>query len=233
MRILAAEDDAVTRRMLQAALGKWGHEVTLTANGSEAWDVLQQPDAPSLLILDWLMPGIDGVEICRRVRQRDELIGATVKSPTSNVEGRGSSVEGHCRLSTLGPRHSAIPPAYIILLTSRSGKDDIVEGLQAGADDYVTKPFDHAELRARVQVGARVVQLQSVLAARVRELEEAMSSVKTLEGLLPICCYCNKIRDDGNYWHRVESYITGRANVRFSHGICPDCTHKLKADLNL
>jgi len=108
-----------------------------------------------------------------------------------------------------------------------------VEGLQAGADDYVTKPFDHAELRARVQVGARVVQLQSALAARVRELEEAMSSVKTLEGLLPICCYCNKIRDDGNYWHRVESYIAGRANVRFSHGICPDCTHKMKADLNL
>jgi len=198
MRILVAEDDAVARRLLQAALAKWGHEVTVTASGTEVWDALQQADAPSLLILDWLMPGIDGVEICRRARQRDEL-----KS------------------------------AYIILLTSRGGKDDIVEGLQAGADDYVTKPFDYAELRARVQVGARVVQLQTALAGRVRELEEAMSSVKTLEGLLPICCYCDKIRDDGNYWHRVESYITGRANVRFSHGICPDCSHKLKADLNL
>jgi sigma-B regulation protein RsbU (phosphoserine phosphatase) len=198
MKILAAEDDAVARRLLQAALTKWGHEVTLTANGTDAWNALQQADAPSLLILDWLMPGMDGVEICRRVRQRDEL-----KS------------------------------AYILLLTSRGSKDDIVEGLQAGADDYVTKPFDHAELRARLQVGARVVQLQTTLAGRVRELEEAMSSVKMLEGLLPICCYCNKIRDDSNYWHRVESYITGRANVRFSHGICPDCTHKLKADLNL
>lgn len=198
MKILVAEDDAIARRMLQAALAKWGHEVTITETGTDAWNALQKTDAPPLLILDWLMPGIAGVEICRRARQRDDL-----KS------------------------------AYIILLTSRGGKDDVVEGLQAGADDYVTKPFDHAELRARVQVGTRVVQLQAALAGRVRELEEAMASVKTLEGLLPICCYCNKIRDDGNYWHRVESYIAGRANVRFSHGICPDCTHKLKADLNI
>ena len=92
---------------------------------------------------------------------------------------------------------------------------------------------DHGELRARVQVGSRVVQLQSALAERVNELEEAIASVKTLQGLLPICCYCKKIRDDGNYWHRVESYISGHANVRFSHGICPDCNEKLKADLNI
>jgi len=127
----------------------------------------------------------------------------------------------------------ALKSAYIILLTSRGSKDDIVKGLEAGADDYVTKPFDHGELRARVQVGSRVVHLQSALADRVVELEEAMASVKTLQGLLPICCYCKKIRDDGNYWHRVESYIVGHANVRFSHGICPDCSEKLKADLNL
>ena len=123
--------------------------------------------------------------------------------------------------------------AYIILLTSRGSKDDIVQGLEAGADDYVTKPFDPGELRARVRVGTRVIQLQTTLADRVRELEEAISSVKTLQGLLPICCYCKKIRDDGNYWHRLESYIAGHANVRFSHGISPDCTQKLKADLNL
>ena len=97
----------------------------------------------------------------------------------------------------------------------------------------MTKPFDHGELRARVQVGARVVQLQSALADRVKELEDAIANVKQLQGLLPICSYCKKIRDDGNYWHRVESYITGHANVRFSHGICPDCSDKLKADLNI
>ncbi len=198
MRVLIAEDDAVSRRLLQAALSKWGYEVIVTANGKEAWAALQQPDAPALLILDWLMPEMDGVEVCREARQ---------------------SV--------------AHKSAYIILLTSRGSKEDIVKGLEAGADDYVTKPFDHGELRARVQVGTRVIQLQTALAARVTELEEAIASVKQLQGLLPICCYCKKIRDDGNYWHRVESYITGHANVRFSHGICPECTDKLKADLNI
>jgi len=198
MKILIAEDDAVSRRLLQAALTKWGYDVTVTVNGEAAWQTMQEPNAPPLLILDWLMPRIDGVEICRRAR-------------------------------ALG----AFKTAYIILLTSRTNKDDVVEGLQAGADDYVTKPFDHAELRARVQVGARVVQLQAALSDRVRELEDAISSVKTLQGLLPICCYCKKIRDDGNYWHRVESYITGHANVRFSHGICPDCEGKMKADLGI
>ena len=198
MKILIAEDDAISRRLLQATLTKWGHEVAVTAHGEEAWQALQQPDAPALIILDWLMPGMDGVEICRRARARD-----------------------------------ALQSAYIILLTARTNKDDIVEGLQSGADDYVTKPFDHAELRARVQVGIRVLSLQTALADRVRELEEAVSSVQTLQGLLPICCYCKKIRDDGNYWHRVENYISGHANVRFSHGICPDCSEKMKSDLSI
>jgi DNA-binding response OmpR family regulator len=198
VKILIAEDDPISRRLLQAALSKWGYEVVVTTNGKEAWEALQQPDAPSLFILDWLMPEMDGVEICREVRQID-----------------------------------ALKSAYIILLTSRGAKEDIVQGLEAGADDYVTKPFDHGELRARVQVGTRVIGLQNALAQRVRELEEAIASVKTLQGLLPICCYCKKIRDDGNYWHRVESYIAGHANVRFSHGICPECSEKLKAELNL
>jgi DNA-binding response OmpR family regulator len=198
MRILIAEDDPVSRRLLQAALVKWGYEVVVTTNGKEAWETLQQPGAPSLLVLDWLMPETDGVEVCRQARETP-----------------------------------ALKSAYIILLTSRGSKEDIVQGLQAGADDYVTKPFDHGELRARVQVGSRVVQLQSALADRVKELEEAIANVKQLQGLLPICSYCKKIRDDGNYWHRVESYIAGHANVRFSHGICPDCSNKLKADLNI
>ncbi len=198
MNVLIAEDDPVSRRLLQAALIKWGYEVTVTTNGKETWETLQKPGAPSLLVLDWLMPEMDGVEVCRLARETP-----------------------------------ALKSAYIILLTSRGSKEDIVEGLQAGADDYVTKPFDHGELRARVQVGSRVVQLQSALADRVQELEEAIANVKQLQGLLPICSYCKKIRDDGNYWHRVESYIAGHANVRFSHGICPDCSTKLKADLNI
>lgn len=194
MKILIAEDDAVSRRLLEAALRKWGHEVTALNSGTAAWECLQQPGAPSLLVLDWLMPGLDGPEICRRARA-----------------------------------NPALASAYILLLTSRHTKEDVITGLQAGADDYLIKPFDHGELRARLQVGVRVLQLQATLAERVRELEEAVASVKTLQGLLPICSYCKKIRDDGNYWHRVESYIAHHANVRFSHGICPDCNHRLQS----
>lgn len=196
MRILIAEDDAISRRLLQVALVKWGYEVIVTTNGDEAWRALQVPDAPSLAILDWLMPGQDGVELCRRARATP-------------------------RLNTL----------YLILLTSRGSKDDIVSGLEAGADDHVTKPFDHDELRARVQVGRRMVELQQALAERVRELEAALSREQQLQGLLPICCYCKKIRDDRNYWHQVESYIVDHASVKFSHGVCPDCSVKIKLDL--
>jgi phosphoserine phosphatase RsbU/P len=114
-------------------------------------------------------------------------------------------------------------PAYIILLTSRNAKKDIVAGLESGANDYVTKPFDREELQARVSVGRKVLELQQTVADRVNELENAMSQVKQLQGLLPICCYCKKIRDDNNYWQQVESYLASRTDARFSHGICPEC----------
>jgi DNA-binding response OmpR family regulator len=100
---------------------------------------------------------------------------------------------------------------------------EIVEGIEAGADDYLTKPYDSDELRARVQVGARIVELQSTLAARVNELKAALEHVKQLQGILPICSYCKKIRDDQDYWQTVESYITDRSEAEFSHGICPAC----------
>lgn len=188
MRVLIAEDDAVSRRVLAATLDKSGYEVVAVADGAEAWAALQREDAPHLAVLDWMMPGMDGVEVCRRVRAL-----------------------------------SAAAPPYLILLTARSDKEDVVTGLDAGASDYLTKPFDRSELRARVQVGARVVELQDKLAARARELEVALSQVKQLQGLLPICSYCKNIRDEQNYWHRVESYISGHAEVEFSHGICPAC----------
>jgi sigma-B regulation protein RsbU (phosphoserine phosphatase) len=188
MKILIAEDDPVSRRVLVATLDKFGYEVVVAANGAEAWDVLQSADAPHLAILDWMMPEIDGVELCRRVRAL----------PTAT-------------------------PPYLILLTAKCGKEEVVIGLDAGANDYLTKPFDRAELRARVQVGAHVLELQGKLAARVRELEAALSEVKQLQGLLPICSYCKKIRDEQNYWHRVESYLSEHSDVEFSHGICPAC----------
>ena len=188
MQILVAEDQAVSRHILAANLRNWGYEVTAVEDGTRAWEVLQAEAAPQLLILDWLMPGMDGIEICRQIR----------KSPQAR-------------------------PLYLILLTARRGQEDKIRGLQSGADDYITKPFNREELRARVQVGIRVLELQGALAQRVRDLEEALSRVKTLQGLLPICSYCKKIRDDRNYWQQVEGYISDHSEAQFSHGICPEC----------
>src|SRR5207237_6416573 len=103
----------------------------------------------------------------------------------------------------------------------------IVTGLTAGADDYIVKPFQRDELHARVRVGERLLELQATLADRVKELEAALARVKLLHGLLPICSYCKKVRDDQNYWQQVESYISAHSGVQFSHGICPGCYESL------
>lgn len=192
MRILIAEDDAVSRRVLEATLVKWGYDVVVTTDGQQALDALKQPDAPSLAVLDWMMPGLDGSEVCRRIR---EAIGGRL--------------------------------LYVLLLTAKGNKEDIVEGLTAGADDYVVKPFDRAELQARLNVGERILRLQAELAKRVNELELALSKVNLLQGLLPICCYCKKIRDDQNYWQQVEGYIAEHSEAQFTHAICPSCREKI------
>jgi CheY-like chemotaxis protein len=191
IRILIADDDSVTRRLLLAALVPPEYEPVEVSDGVEAYRTLQSETAPSLAILDWLMPGMPGVEICRRVRE----------------EGGAN-------------------PPYLILLTFRGRTADITAGFEAGADDYVVKPFEPHELRARVNVGVRIVGLQQKLAGRVAALEEALAGVKTLQGLLPICAWCKKIRNDGKYWQQVESYIAEHTDARFSHSICPDCREK-------
>ncbi|MCB9421776.1 MAG: response regulator transcription factor [Ardenticatenaceae bacterium] len=191
MKILIAEDDLVSRHLLYTKLSQWGYEVIVSQDGDEAWQLLQQEDAPQLAILDWMMPGIDGIDICRRARSNSQL-----------------------------------QSVYFILLTTRNNPQDIIEGLQAGADDYVTKPFESQELKARVQAGARIVHLQSELTARVKELESALAKVKQLEGILPICSYCKKIRDDTDNWHQLEKYVTEHSEAAFSHSICPDCYEK-------
>ena len=188
MRVVIAEDDAVSRRILETLLRKWGYEVTTTLDGAAAWNALQEPGAPSLTILDIMMPGIDGLELCRRLRRLPNKI-----------------------------------PPYIILLTANQGVREIVQGIEAGADDYLTKPYDPDELRVRVQVGARIVELQTNLAERVEQLENARDHVKQLQGILPICSYCKKIRNDLNYWQNVESYVSDHSQAEFSHGICPAC----------
>lgn len=188
MKILLAEDNASSRHALEAHLRQWGYEVVSTADGRQAWEALQARDAPRLALLDWMMPELDGIEVCRLVRAR----------------------------------FNGAPP-YVILVTAKSAQEDIVQGLESGADDYLTKPVDRDELRARLQAGRRIIELQESLSARVRELEDALARVRQLHGLLPICCYCKKVRDDKNYWQQVESYIAAHSDVKFSHGICPDC----------
>jgi phosphoserine phosphatase RsbU/P len=188
VNVLIAEDDRVTRRMLEAVLAEWGYESVVVSDGQAAWERLRAPDAPRFALLDWLMPGLDGPEVCRRVRAL----------PTRQ-------------------------PPYLILLTVRDSRPDVVAGLQAGADDYVVKPFDHAELHARLQTGFRILRLQRELAGQLRQSEEALALVKRLHGLLPICCYCKKIREGDNYWRQVEDYIADHSDARFSHGICPGC----------
>ncbi len=192
MRVLIAEDDAVSRHLLEATLHKWGYEVIVAADGLEALEVLRQPDAPSLAILDWMMPGMDGAEVCLKAREL-----------------------------------SAGRLLYIILLTAKGRKEDVVEGLTAGADDYIIKPFDRSEMKARMNTGERILRLQAELAARVKELELALANVKLLQGLLPICCYCKRIRNDQNYWQQVDTYVADHSEAQFTHGICPDCRDKI------
>ena len=176
MKILTADDDASSRAILTSALKSFGHEVVETNDGIEAWSQYRLHNF-QLIVSDWMMPELDGVEFCRRVRSE----------PKAKY-------------------------TYIILLTSLEGKQKYLEGMEAGADDFINKPFDRDTLAARIRVAERILGLQA--------------EVKQLEGLLPICSYCKKIKDDDNHWQNMESYISRRTEANFSHGICPDCYQK-------
>jgi phosphoserine phosphatase RsbU/P len=116
---------------------------------------------------------------------------------------------------------------YIIILTTKGEKADMIAGLDAGADDYLAKPFHPGELRARVEVGRRMIEVQDKLAAKIEELHQALDQVKTLRGIVPICASCKKIRNDAGYWQQVEVYVRDHTEAEFSHDICPECMKKL------
>ncbi|WP_165921703.1 GGDEF domain-containing response regulator [Sulfuricurvum sp. IAE1] len=147
MRILIAEDDPVSRKLLQALLVKWGYEVVVACDGEEAWRYLQSEDTPKLAVIDWMMPGMDGVQICRKVRERKDG-----------------------------------PYIYILLLTAKNQKEDIIRGIGAGADDYITKPFDSNELNARLRAGRRILDLQAELIS-TRESLRVQATHDPLTGL--------------------------------------------------
>jgi two-component system, NtrC family, sensor kinase len=146
MRILLADDDAVSRIWLATTLTRAGNEVVTVADGEAAWEQLQKPDAPRLAVLDWMMPKMNGLEVIRRVRTRFRA-----------------------------------DPIYIIFVTARDSQDDLISGLEAGADDYLTKPVDGRELRARVEVGARLTHLQGLLSQQVLDLQQALEARKHSE----------------------------------------------------
>ena len=161
VKILIAEDNLMSRNVLKAMLANSGHEVVAAVNGAEAWEIMQRPDAPRVAILDWMMPIMDGIEVCRRIR--------SLKTDR---------------------------PPYIIILTTMAEKEDIVTGLEAGADDYLIKPCDIRELRARISVGRRASEMQDIVAGKMGELRDALDRIKKLQGNPPICSRCQKIMAD-------------------------------------
>jgi DNA-binding response OmpR family regulator len=124
----------------------------------------------------------------------------------------------------------ALAGTYVILVTGREERQDVISGLESGADDYIKKPIDWGEFRARLHIGTRTVGLQQALAARVLELQGALANVRRLSGLLPICSYCKRIRDDQDYWTQIETFVGEHSEAQFSHGICPECMLRHHAD---
>ncbi len=182
MKILVTEDDAVSRMILEKTLAGWGHSVTTSDNGAAAW-VLYRSGEFRAVISDWMMPEMDGPELCRKIRslQRSDY-------------------------------------TYVILLTAKTGKENFLEGMEAGADDYLTKPFDADELKIRLKVAERILALRA--------------DIQTLRGILPICAWCKKIRNDQALWQTAEEYLKTHTEVDFSHSICPECVEKQKAQLS-
>lgn len=183
MKILIADDDSTSLMVLTMTLQKLGHQVETVRDGARAWERWQADRYP-VLISDWVMPVMDGLELCRRIRkaQREQY-------------------------------------TIIILLTSLGGRTNFLEAMNAGADDFITKPFDEEQLAARLVVAERILGLRQ--------------HVSQLEELLPICAYCKQIRDDHDHWQPVEHYISqhSEARTKFSHGVCPTCLKRMEAEI--
>ena len=192
--MLVAEDDERTQRALAFLLERHGYAPTAAHDGVEALNILMQPESPSIVLLDWEMPRLDGLHVCRALR------------------------------SLTHQRY-----IYVIMVTAHHSTADLLAALAAGADDFLSKPVDAAQLLARMRSGERVLALESRLEERIGELERTLDEVRKLKRLLPICMYCKKVRDDGDYWQEIDTYIHEHTGTDFSHGICPTCMETVAA----
>lgn len=173
MKVMIAEDDPVSCRILEKLLTNQSYTVTTCRDGKQAWELYQHGDF-RLIISDWMMPEIDGLELVRRIRE------------VNRTE--------YC---------------YFIMLTALTGKTNFFAAMDAGIDDYLTKPLDAEEIKVRLRVARRILDMQS--------------DIQILRGTLPICAWCKRIRDDDRLWHSVEEYLASHTDTDFSHSICPQC----------
>jgi DNA-binding response OmpR family regulator len=191
MKIVVADDEALSRMVLKGVLGNAGYDVVMTTDGDEALAALSAPDAPQLAVLDWMMPGKNGLDICRALRAQ------------------------------AGRRYT-----YVVMLTAKDRREERLEAISAGADDFLSKPIDQAELLARLRTGQRILRAEGALAEKVLELEQALHQVKHLEGIITICMHCRRIASGKDEWQKLEAYIEAHSNASFTHGLCHDCLDK-------
>lgn len=183
MKIMIAEDDSIARRVLQLTLEQFGHEAVATADGQQAWEAFDR-EPVRIVVSDWMMPGIDGLALCKKIRERAKT-----------------------------------EYTYFILLTATSTtSENYTHAMEAGIDDFLTKPMDRDMIRTRLHVAQRILSFTT----QVQQLNE----------LLPICAYCHRIRDDRDYWEKIETYIEAHTGSNFSHGVCPECLEIELAKLN-
>jgi len=190
-KILIVDDIVLNIQVAAGVLQEYNYEI-LTATGGEQAIKIIKAKKPDLILLDIMMPDIDGFDVIKSIKESSET--------------------------------SDIP---VIFVTAKNDIETLVAGFNAGAVDYITKPFNPFELYARVRAHLELKMAKTELEAKNKELQQALNDIKTLEGLIPICANCKKIKDDDGYWHSVEEYMTEHSDVKFTHGLCNDCIKKL------
>ncbi len=188
MNILIADDDPITRKLVEHTLRRWNHTVYSAPDGVVALELYRQHESIEMIILDWVMPNMDGLEACSAIRDMNR---------------------------TLSP--------FIIMLTSKSGRGFVVRALEAGADDYVTKPPDPGEMKARIAVGERILIRQTELHKKIDLLEQTVARIEQLEVRFPVCPECRTVRNDAEFWKCVENLIEDNQTLYDSLGQCPQC----------